>query len=184
MLDDRGPAGPDDLRQALGEDLQPGLGSCGDFLDQLQFAVRVKHSGVGADSVHLDPVDTFRGRDQGVGQAPGGQLHDHVVDGDAVAALDHVDAEDVGADRAECRRHRAEGPRAVRKQNPDQERHHAPLSPLAPQPCRGTLDAGRRFLQTGLRNGTHRPPGGIPRSPGGSRAAPGVTQSSPAAPSP
>nr|CTQ92254.1 hypothetical protein [Kibdelosporangium sp. MJ126-NF4] len=83
--------------------------------------MRVEHSRVRPDRVHLHALDRLGRGDQHVRQPAGRQFDDEVVHGDTPATLDHVDAEDVGTDPAERGRHRAQRSRAVRELYPDQE---------------------------------------------------------------
>lgn len=134
----------DDLRDALGEDLEALVRGVGDLLDQFELAVGVEDARVRAHRVDLDALDGLRRGDQGVRQAAGRQLHDEVVDGDAGTAFHHVDAEYVRPDLAQSRCDRAEGAGTVRELDPDQERqgerlHSSCARPRVLRRCRSVI---------------------------------------------
>ncbi|CNV98500.1 Uncharacterised protein [Mycobacterium tuberculosis] len=72
-----------------------------------------QQAGVRADAVYPDAVQRLGSSDQRVGHRSRGQFDHQVVDRIAVAALDHVEREDVGAHRAERDRQRPKAARPV-----------------------------------------------------------------------
>lgn len=87
--------------------------SRGHMIEQFQLAVGFQQAGVRADAVYPDAVQRLGSSDQRVGHRSRGQFDHQVVDRIAVAALDHVEREDVGAHRAERDRQRPKAARPV-----------------------------------------------------------------------
>ena len=111
----------------MGEHLQLGgpVGGRGDVIDELQLAVGFQQAGVRPDGVHPDTVETLGGGDQRVWHGAGRQFDHQVVDGVSRSALDDVERQDVGADRAQGDGKRAEATGPIDQLDLQQIRRHA-----------------------------------------------------------
>ncbi|BBY56892.1 hypothetical protein MSAR_00280 [Mycolicibacterium sarraceniae] len=97
----RAPADPQHSRRLISKYLQSVIMvGGGDVVDQLQLAVGFQQPGVRPDGVHPDTVEAFGRRDQSVGHRAVRQIDHQIVDGVSGSALDDVEGQDVGADRA------------------------------------------------------------------------------------
>ncbi len=71
------------------------------MVDQLEFTMCLQQAGMGADAVDEDAREVLGGGDQGVRHGALRQIDDQIVDRVAGSALDDVERQDVGTDRAE-----------------------------------------------------------------------------------